>query len=49
MAKVNTKQTSRRVARIASRVLRSPGSSAADRSAAASALSQARKTKKSGK
>jgi hypothetical protein len=48
MAKRNTKQTSSRVATIASEVLRKSSSSAADKSAAASALAQAGK-KKSGK
>ncbi len=40
MATSNKKQTSPRVAHIASTVLRNPRSSAADRSAAASALAQ---------
>lgn len=44
MAK-NPKQTSPKVATIASGVLRNPKSSPADRSAAASALAQARKKK----
>jgi hypothetical protein len=42
----NVKQTSPRVASIASGVLSNPNSSAADRSAAASALAQARSPKK---
>lgn len=45
MSRINKKQTSRRVAGIASNILRDGRFSAASKSAAGSALAQARKTK----